>query len=41
MSGTVLKIREGLVRRIESHGAETYPHECCGALLGRDDELIE
>ena len=37
MSGVVLKIREELVRRIESHGAETYPHECCGALLGREE----
>jgi proteasome lid subunit RPN8/RPN11 len=36
MSGSVVKIREELVRRIESHGAETYPHECCGALLGRE-----
>jgi proteasome lid subunit RPN8/RPN11 len=22
--------------KIRAHGAETYPHECCGALLGRD-----
>ena len=22
---------------IERHAAETYPHECCGALYGRDD----
>lgn len=21
---------------IRAHGAETYPHECCGALVGRD-----
>jgi proteasome lid subunit RPN8/RPN11 len=21
---------------IRAHGAETYPHECCGALFGRD-----
>ena len=21
---------------IRRHGAETYPHECCGALIGRD-----
>jgi proteasome lid subunit RPN8/RPN11 len=34
----VLKIREDLARRIQSHGVETYPHECCGALLGRDAE---
>jgi proteasome lid subunit RPN8/RPN11 len=37
MSGAVLKIWGELVRRIESHGAETYPQECCGALLGREE----
>ena len=37
MSGGALKIREALVRRIEAHGAETYPYECCGALLGREE----
>lgn len=45
MSESVLKIAEDLVRRIEAHGVETYPHECCGALLGRDDggsrEIVE
>jgi proteasome lid subunit RPN8/RPN11 len=25
-----------LAEKIRTHGAETYPHECCGALLGRD-----
>jgi len=29
-----------LVGKIRAHGAETYPHECCGALLGRE-ELID
>lgn len=24
---------------IRAHGAETYPHECCGALFGRDGEV--
>jgi proteasome lid subunit RPN8/RPN11 len=33
-----LKVGAELVRRIEAHGAETYPHECCGALLGRDGD---
>ena len=28
-----------LAEKIRAHGAETYPHECCGALLGRDSEL--
>ncbi len=38
MSVPVLKIREELLRRIQAHGIETYPHECCGALLGRDGD---
>jgi proteasome lid subunit RPN8/RPN11 len=29
-----------LAEKIRAHGAATYPHECCGALLGRE-ELIE
>ena len=31
-----LKITAELAGKIRAHGAETYPHECCGALLGRD-----
>jgi len=31
-----LKISAELAQQIRQHGAETYPHECCGALLGRD-----
>jgi proteasome lid subunit RPN8/RPN11 len=27
-----------LAEKIRAHGSETYPHECCGALLGRDSE---
>lgn len=38
MSGAILKIREELIRRINAHGVETYPFECCGALLGRDGD---
>jgi proteasome lid subunit RPN8/RPN11 len=32
-----------IATKIRSHGAETYPHECCGALLGREiaDDLRE
>ena len=37
MSNFVVKIQESLLHRIQSHGVETYPHECCGALLGRDE----
>lgn len=25
---------------IRAHGRETYPHECCGALLGRDGAAL-
>jgi len=31
-----LKINQDLAERIRRHGAETFPYECCGALLGRD-----
>jgi proteasome lid subunit RPN8/RPN11 len=30
-----------LAEKIRAHGAETYPHECCGALLGRDAGVVE
>jgi proteasome lid subunit RPN8/RPN11 len=36
-----LKISAELADKIRSHGAETYPHECCGALLGRDTEVAD
>jgi len=36
MNSPILNIPDKLVRRIEAHGVETYPHECCGALLGRE-----
>lgn len=26
---------------IRHHGAEAYPHECCGALIGRDGQITE
>lgn len=31
-----LKISPELAAKIRQHGEESYPHECCGALLGRD-----
>jgi len=31
-----IEISAECVERIRAHGVETYPHECCGALLGRD-----
>jgi proteasome lid subunit RPN8/RPN11 len=38
VTATALKLNERLAQRIRAHGVETYPHECCGALLGRDGE---
>ena len=31
-----LKLEPGIAEAIRQHGAETYPDECCGALIGRD-----
>src|ERR1041384_3171126 len=31
-----LRMNQELAERIRRQGAETFPHECCGALLGRD-----
>jgi proteasome lid subunit RPN8/RPN11 len=32
---SVLRIPQAVYENLRSHGEETYPHECCGALLGR------
>jgi proteasome lid subunit RPN8/RPN11 len=34
-----LTITSELAQKIRAHGAQTYPHECCGALLGREELL--
>jgi len=39
-SGALVLAAE-VVRRIERHGRESYPHECCGALIGRDHVVVE
>src|SRR5476649_1061432 len=36
MSEHRLNVTEAIDRAIRLHGQETYPHECCGALVGRD-----
>src|SRR5215475_4468369 len=36
-----LTISRELAEKIRAHGTETYPYECCGALLGRDNSLRE
>jgi proteasome lid subunit RPN8/RPN11 len=39
MSSRQLTIRTDVDRAIRAHGQETYPHECCGAIVGRDDRV--
>jgi len=34
----MLILSDELARRIRAHGAEGYPQECCGALLGTEGE---
>ncbi len=31
----ILHLTRALYDQIRAHGEQTYPHECCGALLGR------
>jgi len=31
-----LSLESGVDAAIRAHGVETYPNECCGALIGRD-----
>ncbi len=35
-----LLLSPALADAIRAHGAETYPHECCGGLVGRGDAVI-
>ena len=30
----------GVATAIRRHGEETFPHECCGALIGKDDVVM-
>ena len=34
-----LTITAEVEQAIRLHGQETYPHECCGALVGKDDAV--
>jgi len=35
-----LHLESGVDRAIRRHGEETYPHECCGALVGQNDRVV-
>src|SRR5213594_2149635 len=41
MSDRRLRISAPVDEAIRRHGEETYPHECCGALVGRADAVTE
>ena len=41
MSSPRLTITSGVDAAIRIHGQETYPHECCGALVGRDGVVTD
>jgi len=32
----MLRLNEKFAAAIRAHGVRSYPHECCGAILGRD-----
>src|SRR3989441_2940725 len=34
-----LTLGSGVEAAIRAHGQETYPHECCGALVGREGHV--
>src|SRR6202795_2616999 len=34
----MLKLSQSNYLSLRQHGEETYPHECCGVLLGRFDD---
>ena len=36
-----LLLEAGVTDAIRAHGVETYPNECCGALIGRDGTVSE
>jgi proteasome lid subunit RPN8/RPN11 len=36
-----LTITPAVDEAIRAHGQQTYPHECCGALLGRDGSVTD
>ena len=36
-----LTLTAAVLASIRDHGRDTYPNECCGALLGRDGVVVE
>ncbi len=40
-SDNALVLRADVTAHIQNHGRETYPNECCGALIGTDNVVAE
>lgn len=36
----MLRLSHDIYQELRRHGEETYPHECCGVLLGRSSEGV-
>src|SRR5580698_6244186 len=36
----MIKLSETIYNTLRAHGEETYPHECCGVLLGRSSDGV-
>jgi proteasome lid subunit RPN8/RPN11 len=39
MTDRAVRLDDGVARAIRRHGEETFPHECCGALVGSGDRI--
>jgi proteasome lid subunit RPN8/RPN11 len=39
--GTQTRITAQALEDIRAHGVETFPDECCGALIARDGIIVE
>lgn len=37
----MLKLTTAIYEAVRTHGEETYPHECCGVLLGRSEAGVD
>jgi proteasome lid subunit RPN8/RPN11 len=40
MSDRLVTLADGVAQAIRRHGEETYPHECCGALVGEGSRVV-
>lgn len=36
----MLKVSDPIYEAMRQHGEETYPHECCGVMLGRSEDAV-